>query len=191
MHNPINKRLLRNNMILSLLILCYVAALSSRSILSMLLFLVASYISAAIYLASYSLIYSALLYVLVYIGAIVVLFIYVIQLVNTDIGYTSHYSSRPMLIINSILILGILFLLSSRADSIDLLLDYSSTSAITKLSMPSLSSIELLSHSNVNNLNQLASSLFNDYAYILIIAVHAIVLAVIGPIKLALHRTNN
>lgn len=191
MHNPINKRLLRNNMILSLLILCYVAALSSRSILSMLLFLVASYISAAIYLASYSLIYSALLYVLVYIGAIVVLFIYVIQLVNTDIGYTSHYSSRPMLIINSILILGILFLLSSRADSIDLLLDYSSTSAITKLSMPSLSSIELLSHSNVTNLNQLASSLFNDYAYILIIAVHAIVLAVIGPIKLALHRTNN
>lgn len=178
-------------MILSLLILCYVAALSSRSILSMLLFLVASYISAAIYLASYSLIYSALLYVLVYIGAIVVLFIYVIQLVNTDIGYTSHYSSRPMLIINSILILGILFLLSSRADSIDLLLDYSSTSAITKLSMPSLSSIELLSHSNVTNLNQLASSLFNDYAYILIIAVHAIVLAVIGPIKLALHRTNN
>lgn len=172
-------------MILTLLILCYVAALSSRSILGMLLFLVASYVSAALYLASYNLIYSALLYVLVYIGAIVVLFIYVIQLVNTDIGYSTHYSSRPMLIINLLLILSVLVMLSTRIDSIDLLLDYSSTATASNLTMPSLDNTQLLSYSNITGLNQLASSLFNDYAYILIVAVHAIVLAVIGPIKLA------
>lgn len=172
-------------MIITLLILCYVAALSSSSILSMLLFLVASYISAALYLASYNLIYSALLYVLVYIGAIVVLFIYVIQLVNTDIGYSTHYSSRPMLIVNLLLILSVLVMLSTKIDSIDLLLDYSTSSTASNLTMPSLDNTQLLSYSNITGLNQLASSLFNDYAYILIVAVHAIVLAVIGPIKLA------
>lgn len=175
-------------MILTLLILCYVAALSSRSILSMLLFLVASYISAALYLASYNLIYSALLYVLVYIGAIVVLFIYVIQLVNTDIGYSTHHSSRPMLIVNLFLIISMLVILSTKIDSIDLLLDYSTTATANNFSMPSLDNTQLLSYSHITGLNQLASSLFNDYAYILIVAVHAIVLAVIGPIKLAMHR---
>lgn len=180
-------------MILSLLIVCYVAALSSRSMLSMLLFLVTCYIGAALFLASYNLIYSALLYVLVYIGAIVVLFIYVIQLVNTDssISLYTPQTSKIMLIVNVLLVFVVLIMLSTKINNIDLLLDYSSANFNNNVVMSNTSSVETLSSYNITNLNLLASSLFNDYGYILIIAVHAIVLAVIGPVKLAMHKINN
>jgi NADH:ubiquinone oxidoreductase subunit 6 (subunit J) len=39
---------------------------------------------------------------------------------------------------------------------------------------------------SINTLAQLAYSIFNEYGYVLILSVHAILLAVIGPIKLAL-----
>lgn len=42
--------------------------------------------------------------------------------------------------------------------------------------------------SNDLGLTVLASSLFNEHAYVLVLSVHAILLAIIGPIKLALNR---
>jgi NADH:ubiquinone oxidoreductase subunit 6 (subunit J) len=178
------------------LILTYLGCLSSRAMLSMLILLVGAYISAAIWLILHGVIYTGLLYVLVYVGAIVVLIMFVVQLTNTNLISRdgSKRSSSLILIQNTVLVVCLFLLLTSAYSILDsnLLLSVSSLNLTDVMVSPNQTTTSQLNASiHGNNLSILASSIFNEYGYVLVISVHAIILAVIGPIKLALADLNN
>jgi NADH:ubiquinone oxidoreductase subunit 6 (subunit J) len=165
--------------------------------LSMLILLVGAYISAAIWLISQGVIYTGLLYVLVYVGAIVVLIMFVVQLTNTNLisrdGSKRSSSLILILIQNTVLVVCLFILLTSAYSILDsnLLLSVSSLNLTDVMVSPNQTIISQLNASiHGNNLSILASSIFNEYGYVLVISVHAIILAVIGPIKLALADLN-
>lgn len=125
------------------------------------------------------LIYIGLLYVLVYVGAIVVLFVYVIQLVNTDITSTTSYSLARSSLWLLVSLAGLLLLFSQGQSSDLFALSLADTSNCVVANRPVL-------QIGYNSLSLLAQSLFCQHAYVLILTAHAIILAVIGPINLAL-----
>lgn len=182
------------------LVLTFLGCLSSGAILSMLLLLVGAYLSASLWLISHGVIYTGLLYVLVYVGAIVVLIMFVVQLTNTNLsGEYLNGSNSLILIQNTILIIisTVLFWIAYQNS-----IDYGLNGFNLSLNMMTLSNHSTYSYQfiqnlqndlsfNNNNLTLLASSILNEYGYILVISVHAIILAVIGPIKLALSSQLN
>lgn len=181
-------------MLLTALTVTYVCLVTTRNMLSMLLLLVAAYVLAALWLISHSLLYTGLLYVLVYVGAIVVLIIFVVQLTNTSLTTSTHGPMhRPInLIVNLVLLAGLCFIALTNLRFVSAVVDASMTEALLSLSQTSPTADLAASYSDAtvptqpSSLPMLASSLFNEYAYVLVISVHAIVLAIIGPIKLAL-----
>lgn len=176
------------------LLLTYLGCLSSGAMLSMLLLLVGAYISASLWLINQGVIYTGLLYILVYVGAIVVLIMFVVQLTNTSLTGDSNTISTSLLLLQNSVLLVSLTVLVTGAYSIlntDLLLSLSSFNLTQSLTINNhllTSNMEsyLDSSTNGNNLSLLAFSIFNEYGYVLILSVHAIILAIIGPIKLAI-----
>ena len=182
------------------LIISYLGCLSSNQMLSMLLLLVLSYLFASIWFISNGVIYTGLLYILVYVGAIVVLIMFVVQLTNTSLtGDNSVNNNYQALRADIILIISIFLLLiigyySLNHNTLALInftninlthySNYSNHQLINQLEN------QINTNFNSSNLSTLANSIFNEYGFILIISVHAIVLAIIGPIKLALSSTN-
>jgi NADH:ubiquinone oxidoreductase subunit 6 (subunit J) len=180
------------------LALCFVSALSSNVMLSMLLFLVLSYITAALWLIQHKLLYSGIIYVLVYVGAIVVLFIFVIQLTSTTINATSvNNNSLISNYLSMIIMLLLAYLVIQSFTTV-------STELLLYISNNNMSDNVLIQHDNllsntsvfatngvagnINNIKLLAQELFTEYAYVLIITIHAIVLSIIGAIPLALSK---
>jgi NADH:ubiquinone oxidoreductase subunit 6 (subunit J) len=150
-----------------------------------------------------------LLYVLVYVGAIVVLIIFVVQLTNTTLSDSSTLSLKDNArMINLIIMLSVAILTAiAIAGSVDnftngsmLLLSLSNLSLTNfshSLAIPphfvwgggagtSHYLMDTVTTASLGNLNVLANSLFNEYAYVLVLSTHAILLAIIGPIKIAL-----
>lgn len=179
-----------------ILILTYLGCLSSGAMLSMLLLLVGAYISASLWLINQGVIYTGLLYILVYVGAIVVLIMFVVQLTNTSLsGDNNTLSTRLLLIQNSVLLISLTFLVLKASDifNYDLVLSLSSfnlAQTLTDHNNLLVSNLNSYLSNQSNNLPLLAFSIFNEYGYILIISVHAILLAIIGPIKLAISDLN-
>lgn len=174
------------------ILLTYLGCVSSGAMLSMLLLLVGAYISASLWLINQGVIYTGLLYILVYVGAIVVLIMFVVQLTNTSLsGDSNQLSTYLLLLQNSVLLISLTILILSAYSIFDhnLILNLSSfnlTEHLTDQSEGSWSNLESYLSPNYNNLPLLAFSIFNEYGYILVISVHAIILAIIGPIKLAI-----
>lgn len=177
-----------------LITLSFLGCVSSGAMLSMLILLVAAYVSASIWLISHGVIYTGLLYVLVYVGAIVVLIMFVVQLTNTSLSGDNNTLSTPLILLqNSVLIISLVILLTGGYDILNsnLLLNLSNFNLNVvnfdlnvNLTSTLISSLD--NHTHGNQLSILANQIFNEYGYILIISIHAIILAVIGPIKLAL-----
>jgi len=166
------------------------ACINANAILSMLLFLILTYLAAAFWLISQHLIYAGLLYVLVYVGAIVVLFVYVIQLVDTvqfDFNFVDEpNASKPtsiatfdLLIGSLILVIASCVLYSTNLNINNVFVGYSSL-------LTSSASTYSISTNFASSLDLLAQDLFNSYSYVMLLTVTAIILAIIGPVNLAL-----
>lgn len=176
------------------LLFSMVACINAQAILSMLLFLILTYLAAAFWLISQKLIYAGLLYVLVYVGAIVVLFVYVIQLVDTvqlNIATLEQSPSKTFskylsfdFLIGTLIFAIAGYLITQTNFS---LVDLTSDSSFSGASLSSLS-IEYFNVNLTSNLDLLAQNLFNSYSYVLLLTVTAIILAIIGPVNLALSR---
>lgn len=173
-----------------------IACINAQAILSMLLFLILTYLAAAVWLISQKLIYAGLLYVLVYVGAIVVLFVYVIQLVDTvQLNITSlSADDKQNKFISSFLNFN--FLIALLIFSIAAYLVTQTNFSLVELNSDTLSSAssfstEVLNFNFSNNLDVLAQNLFNSYSYVLLLTVTAIILAIIGPVNLALESKLN
>lgn len=182
------------SMITTIITLTYLSCLSSGAMLSMLLLLIGAYVTASLWLINQGAIYTGLLYVLVYVGAIVVLIMFVVQLTNTSLsGDNNSLSSYLLLIQNSLLLISVTILILTAYNLLNsnLILNLSSFNLTEHLTNQNSYLISnLVSHIQTdkqsNNLPVLAFSIFNEYGYILIISIHAILLAIIGPIKLAI-----
>jgi NADH:ubiquinone oxidoreductase subunit 6 (subunit J) len=119
---------------------------------------------------------------------------FVVQLTNTNLNGDSHHKSNTLIFVqNSILVVSLIVLLTIAYSILDdnLLLSISNlnlTETLMNSNNTLISGLEsYIDHSiHGNNLSLLASSIFNEYGYVLVVSVHAIILAVIGPIKLAL-----
>jgi NADH:ubiquinone oxidoreductase subunit 6 (subunit J) len=100
-------------MISLLLTFSFLSCVSSGAMLSMLLWLIAAYVLSAIWLITQGAVYSGLLYVLVYVGAIVVLIMFVVQLTNTSLTLNiSTFTPKLVIIQNLLLLLSFSFLLA-------------------------------------------------------------------------------
>ena len=145
---------------------------------------------------SHGALYSGLLYILVYVGAIVVLIIFVVQLTNTSLSqdHSDHAHGLLPMVQIALLLLGLIVMMTVAVNlaRTELLLAVSTFNVSSSVDSDShhalLSELTTYVDSSVqgSSLTTLASSIFNEYAYVLVLSVHAIILAVIGPIKLAL-----
>ena len=119
---------------------------------------------------------------------------FVVQLTNTSLSGDNNTLSTPLILLqNSVLIISLVILLTGGYDILNsnLLLNLSNFNLNVvnfdlnvNLTSTLISSLD--NHTHGNQLSILANQIFNEYGYILIISIHAIILAVIGPIKLAL-----
>lgn len=178
------------------LLLSMIACINGQAILSMLLFLILTYLAAAFWLISQELIYAGLLYVLVYVGAIVVLFVYVIQLVDTvqfDFNFTSDEDTKTNSLVFFDLLIGtLIFIIAvSILSNFNLSLSSSANSvynhqSLIEGSLSNVDSFSLLLQKAGSSLDILAQDLFNSYGFVLMLTVTAIILAIVGPVNLAL-----
>jgi len=172
-----------------------IACINTQAILSMLLFLILTYLAAAIWLISQKLIYAGLLYVLVYVGAIVVLFVYVIQLVDTvQLNIATLEQAKANKAFTNLFSFD--FLIGVLIFSIAGYLVTQTSFSLVNLNTDTLSSVssfstDYLDFNFTNNLDILAQNLFNSYSYVLLLTVTAIILAIIGPVNLALETKQN
>lgn len=132
---------------------------------------------------------------LVYVGAIVVLFIFVIQLTSTTINATSITNSNLVsnyLTMVIMLLLAYLVVKNTPTISTELLIYISNNNMMDNIMVDHgnlLSNTPVVSYGiNVNSIKLLAQELFTEYAYVLIITIHGIVLSIIGAIPLAISR---
>lgn len=115
---------------------------------------------------------------------------FVVQLTNTSLSADHQQpSSLVSLVQLTVLLLGLTVLVTIALTNYDLIhtissfnLDSLSTNDTYVTSLQDTASLTTDTHT----LGYLASSIFNEYGYLLVLSAHAIVLAVIGPIKLAL-----
>jgi NADH:ubiquinone oxidoreductase subunit 6 (subunit J) len=166
------------------------ACINSHAILSMLLFLILTYLAAAFWLISQHLIYAGLLYVLVYVGAIVVLFVYVIQLVDTvqplaDFSFVDS-NTKPTNIATFDLLIGSLILIIAGSVLYNTNLNLNNELANHSSLLSASSNSYNLTTNFASSLDLLAQDLFNSYGYVMLLTVTAIILAIIGPVNLAL-----
>lgn len=186
----------KNLMLNLFLLLSMIACINGQAILSMLLFLILTYLAAAFWLISQELIYAGLLYVLVYVGAIVVLFVYVIQLVDTvqfDFNFTSDEDTKTNSLVFFDLLIGtLIFIIAvSILSNFNLSLSSSANSvynhqSLIEGSLSNVDSFSLLLQKAGSSLDILAQDLFNSYGFVLMLTVTAIILAIVGPVNLAL-----
>lgn len=113
---------------------------------------------------------------------------FVVQLTNTSLTIQDTTVSTTSIVQNIALVVSLSVLLTVAGSTIgsDLLLNVVTTADTSILSTSSYGYPLQSTLNEAGTLGLLASSIFNEHGYILILSVHAIVLAVIGPIKLAL-----
>uniref|UniRef100_E3VW11 NADH-ubiquinone oxidoreductase chain 6 n=1 Tax=[Candida] alai TaxID=434040 RepID=E3VW11_9ASCO len=138
-----------------------IASLLAIGILSpiqSILCLIIIFTSTAIYLYINGFILMGILYILIYVGAIAILFLFIVSLLNIE--YTKLIEGNVPLILSILIIILIPLDLTSN-----------------------INIIENIDYNNIyNELNTVGSLLYTDYAFILIILSIILVLSVIGAI---------
>lgn len=160
-------------MIYLLLTQAYLSCLATTLLLPRLMLLIGTYLLAAIWMIQNHAIYAGLLYILVYVGAIVVLILFVVQLTSTGSVLTD-----PLMGISPwLLVIGEVLLISS-APTVDYVLNGATHGDLVILD-------DLDQVPNNQSLIDLAVVLFGDLSYLLVLSVLGILLAMVGPVKLA------
>lgn len=115
---------------------------------------------------------------------------FVVQLTNTSLTVNSPSAHSSLILIQNVaLVIAMAYLMTTayQLASTDFMY-YSASLNLDYVTHPISTGSNSISSSmgDSHTLGSLASSIFNEHGYVLLLSVHAIVLAVIGPIKLAL-----
>lgn len=186
-HNQYN-----NNLIILLEYLSVISALSiifsSNAIVSI-IYLISLYINVSIYLYFTGLGVMGLLYILVYVGAIAILFLFILSLINLKISELSVTSGPAQQDIIFILIIGTTFLYVS--NYVSLLDNINGIIGTTSLYNSSINeSIEIYNVLNINwndlssysELKIIGELLYTQYSITMLIIGLILLLAIIGVI---------
>jgi NADH-ubiquinone oxidoreductase chain 6 len=180
-------------------VLSGILVITSRNPVISVLFLISTFVNVACYLILLGINFIGLTYLIVYVGAIAILFLFVIMMLNiklVELQDSSEDYSNPYPLA---FVLGTLFVSGLSLTN----------SSISKFDLPSIfDSINLLSfksdvletltvsHSNwdsvfvsMDQINSIGQVLYTSHALFLIIASMVLLLAMVGPIVLCLKPT--
>lgn len=180
-------------------VLSGILVITSRNPIISVLFLIAVFVNVACYLILLGINFIGLAYLIVYVGAIAILFLFVVMMLNiklVELQDSTENSSNPYplaFVLGTLFVSG-LSLTNPNISKIDLPTIFDS---INLLSFKS-DKLETLfvSHSNwdsvfvsLDQINSLGEVLYTSHSLLLIIASMILLLAMIGPICLCLKPT--
>jgi NADH-ubiquinone oxidoreductase chain 6 len=180
-------------------VLSGILVITSRNPVISVLFLISTFVNVACYLILLGINFIGLTYLIVYVGAIAILFLFVIMMLNIKLvelqDSSEDYSNPyPLAFVLGTLFVSGLSLTNSNSSKFDLLSIFDS---INLLSFKS-DTLETLTvnHSNwdnvfvsVDQINSIGQVLYTSHALFLIIASMILCLAMVGPIVLCLKPT--
>jgi NADH:ubiquinone oxidoreductase subunit 6 (subunit J) len=136
------------------------------------LYVVALFLLTASYIMIVGLSFVGLVYLVVYVGAVAVLFLFVIMILNVPLS--AYNTSDQVRSVPLVAILASLFMASFIVvqDTNTILIDTTNTNIIT--------------HSSFNQAQVLASELFSHDAVLLVIVGLVLLLAMIGPVSISI-----
>ncbi|ESO02953.1 hypothetical protein HELRODRAFT_93032 [Helobdella robusta] len=180
-------------------VLSGILVITSRNPVISVLFLIAVFVNVACYLILLGINFIGLTYLIVYVGAIAILFLFVVMMLNIKLvelqdSAEDNSNPYPLAFVLGTLFVSGLGLTNTNLDKIDLPAIFDS---INFLSFKS-DKLETLfvSHSNWDNvfvsldqINSIGQVLYTSHALFLIIASMILLLAMVGPITLCLKPT--
>jgi NADH-ubiquinone oxidoreductase chain 6 len=180
-------------------VLSGILVITSRNPVISVLFLISTFVNVACYLILLGINFIGLTYLIVYVGAIAILFLFVIMMLNIKLvelqDSSEDYSNPyPLAFVLGTLFVSGLSLTNSNINKFDLPSIFDS---INLLSFKS-EALETLtvSHSNWDNvfvsmdqINSIGQVLYTSHALFLIVASMILLLAMVGPIVLCLKPT--
>lgn len=177
-----------------LAIILAILVITSKNPVISLLYLIALFVDIAIYLISLNLTYLGLSYITVYVGAISMLFIFVIMMINIQVVETSFNKNYFIKSIPLSLILGILFIypfyqvIPKELNSFYNYLNINEWGKqITKISSTTWEDKIF----NPTIVESLGTVIYTNYSIWLIIISLIFILAIIGAISIATPRQHN
>lgn len=177
-----------------LAVLLAILVITSRNPVVSLLYLIGLFVDIAIYLISLNLTYLGLSYITVYVGAIAMLFIFVIMMINIQVVETSFNKNYFIKSIPLSLILGILFIypfyqvIPKELNSFYNYLNINEWGKqITKISSTTWEDKIF----NPTIVESLGTVIYTNYSIWLIIISLIFILAIIGAISIATPRQHN
>jgi NADH-quinone oxidoreductase subunit J len=174
----------------SFALLSSILVITSKNPVYSVLFLVLAFCNVAMLLFLLSLEFLPITFLVVYVGAIAVLFLFVLMMLNirlTEMKETGAYLLPMSFFLFSVFILCFLALIRLDFTSLNVLFSYSSllSDSITY----SAYFIDFLwSYSNESNMRLIGKALFTEYAFQFVIVGYILLLAMIGAIILTLYK---
>ncbi|BBU60034.1 NADH-ubiquinone oxidoreductase subunit 6 (mitochondrion) [Cyanidioschyzon merolae] len=163
----------------SIIIVSSYIVISLKNSVFSILFLVLIFLNAAALIMMLETEFLAILFLIVYVGAIAVLFLFVIIILNVKLS-EFYYSIGQYILIGSIL--GIIFLVQTFL-ILDTNIEFHFLDNIHNL-YPEWN-FEVYSQSNIE---ALGSNLYTNYMYVFILAAIILLIAIIGAIVLTIHQ---
>jgi len=158
-----------------LLLFSSVFVLISENPVHSVLFLILTFCNAAAILLLLNVEFLGLIFIIVYVGAIAVLFLFVVMMLNVKIYSSKSYSQKPFIFLAGFICLGQIFLLLEKTFS-------NSNTIIAEDSVSVVSFLDSLSSIDV-----LGQGLYNNYIICFLIAGLVLLVAMIGAIVLTLN----
>ena len=158
-----------------LLLFSSVFVLISENPVHSVLFLILTFCNAAAILLLLNVEFLGLIFIIVYVGAIAVLFLFVVMMLNVKIYSSKSYSQKPFIFLAGFICIGQIFLLLEKTFS-------NSNTLITDDSLSVVAFLDSLSSIDV-----LGQGLYNNYIICFLIAGLVLLVAMIGAIVLTLN----
>lgn len=165
-----------------------VFVLISKNPVISVLFLIALFLSVAGYLIFLGINFIGLSYILVYVGAVSILFIFILMLINVRISeiYSNNYNSIPLTILIGLIIIYILYIISMfnnlliNINFVDLFFNKNSIMFVSSKTWDS----NLLYYSDITSIGNI---LYTNYYIWLLITSLILLLAMVGTITLVIN----
>lgn len=170
--------------VLLLLIYFTSASLFSNNYVYSVLFLILAFFDSAFILFMFDIEFLALLFIMVYVGAVAILFLFVIMMIETKKIIDFKFKASKFLIFLSILVF---FLLSESVESFF-------SSAFFNRDSPHVISYyfkyDLLLFDEISNISYIGKTLFNVYFVSVLISGFILIVALLGSMSLTLNFKN-
>lgn len=156
---------------ISLFVISNLFVIISRNPVHSVLFLILSFCHAAAILFLFNAEFLGLIFIIIYVGAIAVLFLFVIMMLNIKITYFDNYLKVPFFLLFGFFLMIQIFLMMEKIFKTSDNLIFNSIFFID----------------NISSINAIGQSLYNNYLICFLLAGFILLVAMIGAIALTLN----